>query len=92
MSGDKNNSQDLLDNQNNNGLKIEKYRDNVDIIHLPNKDVFLVGTAHISQQSVDLAQEVIREIKPDAVAIELCQKRYEALQDPDRWRKTDETL
>ncbi len=68
---------------------IEKYKDNVDLIHLPDKDVYLVGTAHISQQSADLVGEVIREIKPDAVAIELCEKRYESLQDPDRWKKTD---
>lgn len=69
--------------------KIQRYEDNVDIIHLDDKDVYLVGTAHISQNSVDLAEKVIREIMPDTVAIELCEKRYESLKDPDRWRKTD---
>ncbi len=68
---------------------IEKYQENVDLIHLPDKDVYLVGTAHISQQSADLAGDVIRDIHPDSVAIELCEKRYESLQDPDRWKKTD---
>ena len=73
-----------LSNQN-----IEKYKDNVDIIHLYDKDIYLIGTAHISQNSVDLAESTIREIMPDTVAIELCEKRYESLKDPDRWKKTD---
>lgn len=76
-------------NNNLNEAKVEKYEDNVDLIHLPDKDVYLVGTAHISQNSVDLAEKIIREVNPDTVAIELCEKRYESLKDPDRWRKTD---
>jgi pheromone shutdown-related protein TraB len=67
--------------------KIE--RQNVDYIKLADKEIYLVGTAHVSQQSVDLVEEIIREVKPDTVAIELCDKRYESLRDPDRWKNTD---
>lgn len=75
--------------QADNNQHIENVRENVDLIHLSDKEVYLVGTAHISQKSVDLAKELIYEIHPDNVAIEICQKRYESLKDPDRWRNTD---
>ncbi len=67
----------------------EKYRDNVDLIRLGERSIYLVGTAHISKKSTELAESVIREVKPDTVAIELCEPRYQSLQDPDRWKKTD---
>jgi len=38
-----------------------------------------VGTAHISQQSVDLVREVIERERPDCVCVELDRQRYEAL-------------
>lgn len=38
-------------------------------------EVFLIGTAHFSQKSVEDVQKVIREIKPSAVVLELCQER-----------------
>lgn len=62
---------------------------NVDIIDVGFKKIFLVGTAHISQESADLAEEVIRREHPDSVAIELCDSRYQSLSDPNRWRNTD---
>ena len=39
----------------------------------------LVGTAHISQQSVDLVRKVIERERPDCVCVELDRQRYEAL-------------
>lgn len=49
-------------------------------------NVTLVGTAHVSKKSVEDVREVIREIQPDVVCIELDEARLEALQEPDRWR------
>ena len=69
--------------------QISKVQDNVDLIRLGDKEIYLVGTAHISKKSTELAESVIREIKPDAVAIELCDSRFQSLKDPDRWKKTD---
>jgi pheromone shutdown-related protein TraB len=68
---------------------ITAVRDNVDRIELGGKIVYLVGTAHVSRSSADLTEEVIREVRPDAVAVELCSARYESMKDPDRWKKTD---
>jgi len=62
---------------------------NVDLIEIGDKKIYLVGTAHISSKSADLAEEVIREVSPDSVAVELCDSRYQSLRDPTRWQNTD---
>lgn len=62
---------------------------NVDRLEYLGKEIFLVGTAHISQASVELAEQTIRELRPDLVAVELCASRFKSLRDPDRWKRTD---
>jgi len=42
-------------------------------------NIILVGTGHILEKSVREVEEVIEREKPDIVAVELCQSRYEAL-------------
>lgn len=49
----------------------------------------IIGTAHVSKASVEEVTEVIREVKPDTVCVELDEMRYEALTDPTRWRRLD---
>ncbi|MCP4753176.1 MAG: TraB/GumN family protein [Proteobacteria bacterium] len=58
-------------------------------ITLNDKKIILIGTAHISQDSIREVEEVIREVEPDTVCIELCAGRYESIRDPDRWKKMD---
>lgn len=70
-------------------LEISQIEPNVDLIKLSGKEIYLIGTAHISQSSVELAERIIRQIQPDSVAVELCDSRYESLKDPERWKKTD---
>jgi len=53
------------------------------------RDIYIVGTAHISQRSVEEVQRVIDEVKPDTVCIELDEMRYETMIDESRWRKLD---
>jgi len=53
-----------------------------------NDNIFLVGTAHISKDSVEEVRKVIEEYKPDIVAVELCQRRYEAITKKDKWENT----
>ncbi len=62
---------------------------NVDVVNLGDREFILVGTAHVSRQSAELAERVILEEKPDAVAVELCEARFASLRDPKRWRNTD---
>jgi pheromone shutdown-related protein TraB len=53
------------------------------------KTVILVGTAHVSQQSVDLVKRVIEDEKPDTVCVELCAGRFQNLRQQDSWQQTD---
>ena len=53
------------------------------------REVILVGTAHVSRESVRLVEEVIRAETPDAVCVELCATRHQALRQKDRWQNMD---
>jgi pheromone shutdown-related protein TraB len=52
---------------------------------LDGKEIVLVGTAHISQDSVDTVRRVIEEEAPDTVCVELDFQRRQALRDRRRW-------
>ena len=68
---------------------IVEFRENVDKISWQDKEIYLVGTAHISEESVVLVEEIIRETSPDTVAVELCKPRFSAIRNQDAWKKTD---
>jgi pheromone shutdown-related protein TraB len=53
------------------------------------KEFILVATAHVSKESARLVKSVIEEEKPDTVCVELCQSRFQAIQQQDRWQNTD---
>ena len=64
---------------------------NPNLTHLKfkEKEIILVGTAHVSKESTRLVQSVIEEESPDTVCVELCQSRFQAIQQKDRWQNTD---
>jgi pheromone shutdown-related protein TraB len=45
----------------------------------PLSKIVLIGTAHVSEKSVTEVKSVIRNLKPDIVAVELCNGRYDSL-------------
>ena len=51
--------------------------------------IYLIGTAHVSLRSVAEVQQIIDQVRPDAVVVELCKSRMEALENPDRWKNTN---
>ena len=53
------------------------------------REFILVGTAHVSKKSAQLVRTVIEEENPDTVCVELCQSRYQAIKQKDRWQDTD---
>ena len=63
--------------------------ENVYKLNINNKEIILIGTAHISRKSVDEVKELIEQEKPDTVCVELCQSRYTSIIDVDRWKNTD---
>ncbi len=49
------------------------------IIYAKGKRIVLIGTAHISQNSIELVKETIEKENPDLIAVELDRSRYEQL-------------
>jgi pheromone shutdown-related protein TraB len=67
-------------------------RNNSNMIHhleADGKQIILVGTAHVSKESVQLVSSVIEEHQPDTVCVELCQSRYQSIRQKERWQDTD---
>jgi pheromone shutdown-related protein TraB len=61
--------------------------ENTDIhrVTIDNREYILVGTAHISQESVETVNRVIQEENPDTVCVELDELRHKALRNPRHW-------
>ena len=79
------NSQSVDNNESLSEKKSDVYR-----IHTKdNREIILVGTAHISQASKELVHETIENESPDTVCVELDEGRLKSIQDPDRWKNTD---
>ncbi len=66
-----------------------EYDKDVHLIHHEDKTILLVGTAHVSQESVNLVKSVIENEKPDCVCLELDDKRYQALTQKKQWQALD---
>ena len=63
--------------------------DNIHRLYFEDKEIILLGTAHISRESTELVSSVIEEEKPDCVCVELCQSRYQTIRQKDKWQKMD---
>ena len=49
----------------------------------------LLGTAHVSRVSADAVRGALEREPFDAVAVELCESRYQSMRDPDAFRQLD---
>lgn len=58
-------------------------------LNLENREIILIGTAHISKESCEEVTDAILREKPDRVAIELDEQRYKSLNDSENWRNLD---
>jgi pheromone shutdown-related protein TraB len=63
--------------------------DNIHLLTVEDKEIHLIGTAHVSRESADLVGQVIKQQKPDTVCLELCEARYQSLTQKDRWQNTN---
>ncbi|EGO5057734.1 MULTISPECIES: TraB/GumN family protein [Enterococcus] len=63
--------------------------DGVEKLVIQDKTYYLVGTNHISKESAELVKNVINEVRPGCVCVELDQKRYQKYTSPEEWAKTD---
>ncbi len=62
---------------------------NIHSLFFEEKEVILVGTAHVSKESVQLVSDIIETEKPDTVCVELCEARYQSIRQKDKWLDTD---
>ncbi|UCG13668.1 MAG: TraB/GumN family protein [Deltaproteobacteria bacterium] len=62
-----------------------------DTISLQHEDreITLIGTAHVSKESAEQVSRVITQERPDTVCIELCQARYKSITQKSQWQDTD---
>lgn len=53
------------------------------------REFYLVGTAHVSKDSVNDVRATVNLVDPDAICVELCASRYKTFTQKDAWRKMD---
>ncbi len=53
------------------------------------RTLWLLGTAHVSKESVADVRRCVEAVRPDVIGIELCQPRYEGIRNPEAWKKTN---
>ncbi len=58
-------------------------------LELGGRKITLVGTAHVSKESVEEVKQTIKDLQPDCVAVELDEKRAESIKNPDRYSQLD---
>ncbi len=62
---------------------------NVHRITVGEKEILLIGTAHVSKQSAQEVKEIIETEKPDSVCIELDEERYRSILNKNKWQNMD---
>lgn len=60
-------------------------------LNLDGREILLVGTAHVSQASVDIVIQAIQDEAPDTVCVELDEQRHKALRNPRHWESLNLT-
>lgn len=70
-------------------MKVENISDTINRISLDNREILLIGTAHVSHESVDEVKQKIEEENPGRVCIEIDEGRYQSIIDEESWKKLD---
>jgi pheromone shutdown-related protein TraB len=58
-------------------------------VKLGDREIILVGTAHVSKESIEEVNRIIREQKPDMVCVELDEERFTSISQKEHWEKLD---
>ncbi len=62
---------------------------NITRVQVNDKEIILIGTAHVSKHSAEQVKEVIEAERPDAVCIELDDQRYQSISEGSKWTETN---
>jgi len=53
------------------------------------KEIYILGTAHVLEESKKEVLELMDKINPETVCVELCPSRYQSLKKKNRWKNLD---
>lgn len=71
-------------------MRTETVSDTVHKLFLDNgKEIILIGTAHVSQNSVEQVKQIIEEETPDRICLELDSGRMKSKTDENAWENMD---
>ena len=59
------------------------------VLKLNGRTITLIGTAHVSAESITEVKETIKSLKPDCVAVELDEKRADSIKNTDKYKQLD---
>jgi pheromone shutdown-related protein TraB len=62
---------------------------NITTIKLGDREFHILGTAHVSPESVKEVREAIETLEPERVCVELDEARYQTMTQHDSWEKLD---
>ncbi len=65
------------------------YPDSVTVVNHNGTEIILLGTAHVSSKSVDEVTQIVEQVAPDSICVELCDARLKSIRDRDSWKKMD---
>ncbi|WP_203333784.1 TraB/GumN family protein [Planococcus beigongshangi] len=63
--------------------------ENITRLQYGDKELILIGTAHVSKLSAEQVKEVIETEQPDSVCIELDAQRFQSVTENSKWKETD---
>ncbi|HOQ92735.1 MAG TPA: TraB/GumN family protein [Treponemataceae bacterium] len=58
-------------------------------LRFQDREIILLGTAHVSKESCEQVAEAIAEENPDCIAIELDEERLASMKNPNSWKNLD---
>ncbi len=70
-------------------MELAELPSSVRVLEANGRTVYLVGTAHVSKQSLEDVRKTVELVNPDTVCLELDSERYKNLTDPKRWQQTN---
>ncbi len=68
-------------------MTIVNESDTVTRITLEDREIILMGTAHVSHESVEQVAQAIREESPDRICVEIDAGRYQSLSKKENWQQ-----
>ena len=71
------------------GIHAPGHGEPVIVLEYEDVTITILGTAHVSRTSADTVRRMVSSGEYDAVALELCENRYQTLIDPDALSKMD---